>query len=185
MKNKLLCCKIVNTHGIRGEVKLIMYTDGPEFFDDIKKLYTKDDDILNIVSLRSKKGTLIADIREIDTIEKAQSMKNTELYANREDLPPLSEGRYYVVDILDLDVVTDEGRRLGRIKDVFNTGSNDVYTVVDQNNKEYFIPIIDEVLLNTDMEKGEVLVHLTKGLIDDENWCANPFPWYVWSSYGR
>ena len=167
--NRLLCGKIVNTHGVHGEVKLFIYADGPEFFEEQKRLYTKNGEILNILSMRPHKGSLIVKFLEIDTMEKAESIKNCELYLDREDAPPLPGGRYYIVDIIGLRVVTDDGRVLGKITDVITTGSNDVYTVLGEDKKEYLIPVIDEVVLKFDMEKGEVLIHPLKGLFDDEN----------------
>lgn len=169
MENRLLCGKIVNTHGVHGEVKLLIFADGPEFFEGLKKLYTKNGEILNILSMRPHKGSLIVKFLEIDTMEKAQSFKNCEIYIDRESAPPLPDGRYYIVDIIGLLAVTDEGRVLGRITDVITTGCNDVYTVTGEDKKEYFIPVIDEVVLKIDMEKGEVLIHPLKGLLDDEN----------------
>jgi 16S rRNA processing protein RimM len=167
--NRLLCAKVTRTHGVRGEVKLIMFADGPEFFDGLKRLYSKDGTAYDILSLHEHKGMLIASFEGIDTIEKAEKIKNTELYADRGDLKPLPDGRYYIADIIGLKVITDEGRFLGEIVDVLKTGSNDVYTVKAESGKEHLIPVTDEVVLDIDIEKGEVLVHLLKGLIDDED----------------
>ena len=83
----------------------------------------------------------------------------------REDAVPCEENENYVADLIGLPVVTDTGLTLGPLKDIFETGANDVY-VVDYNGKEILIPSIKQCILNVDLEKGEILVHLLEGLLD-------------------
>ena len=90
------------------------------------------------------------------------------LEAERNQLPPLPEGRYYICDLVGLAVKTDEGRLLGRLSDVLETGSNQVYEVTeDTTKKKYYLPVIDPVILSTDLEGGLLTVHLLEGLIDE------------------
>lgn len=163
----LLCGKVVNTHGLHGEVKVLPYTDSADFFKGIKKVFKKDGTPLTILSYRPQKGALLFRFREIDTVEKAETIRNQELFVSREDAPPLPDGRYYIVDILGLRVVCDDGRTLGKVTEVLQTGKNDVYVV--RGEKEYLIPVIDEVVLDTDIAAGQILIKPLKGLLDDED----------------
>lgn len=164
----LMCAKIVNTHGINGEVKALLYADSPSFFDKIKKLYTKTGSVLQIRSTRTQRGMLIFKFDGIDSVDEAEKLRDTELYVKREDAGELPEGRYYIADLLGLSVFTDEGRDLGKVADVFSTGANDVYTVKGRD-KEFLIPVIDDVILSTDIEGGKIIIKPLKGLLDDED----------------
>ncbi len=163
----LVCGKIVNTHGLRGEVKALCYADGPEFFDTVKTLHLSSGKALELCAWRVSKGAVLLKLRGIDTVEEAEKLVGSELSVRRADLPPLPEGRYYIADILGMNVITDEGRELGKVVDVFKTGSNDVYTV--RGDKEYLIPVIDEVILSTNVEGRLLTIKPLKGLLDDED----------------
>jgi len=163
----LVCGKIVNTHGLRGEVKALYYTDGPDFFENVKKLYLSTGKEYRLVSWRVSKGAVLLRLDTVDSVEKAEALVGKEISVSRSDLPPLPEGRYYIADILGMTVVTDEGRDLGRVVDVFKTGANDVYSV--RGDKEYLIPVIDEVVLSTSLEEKRITIKPLKGLLDDED----------------
>ncbi len=163
----LVCGKIVNTHGLRGEVKALHYTDGPSFFDTVKKVYLKNGTALELRSWRVSRGAVLLRLAGIDTVEKAQTLVGQEISVSREELPPLPEGRFYIADILGMEVLTVDGRNLGRVVDVFKTGSNDVYTV--RGDREYLIPVIDEVVLSTDLTARQITIKPLKGLLDDED----------------
>lgn len=163
----LHCGKIVNTHGIAGEIKMLYYADSPDFFSKIKTLYLKNGEQLHIKSIRQHKGALILRIEGTDSVEKAEKLKNSDVYIKREDAPPLPDGRYYIKDILGLCVYLDDGRMLGRVSEVFATGSNDVYDVVNDIGKHFYIPVIDEVVKNIDINGGRIDITPIEGLIDD------------------
>ena len=163
----LECGKIVNTHGLRGEVKALYYTNGPAFFDTVKKLHLSGGKSLTLSAWRQSKGAVLLKFKEITSVDEAEAVVGQTISVSRADLPPLPEGRYYIADILGMAVITDEGRALGKVVDVFKTGSNDVYTV--QGDKEYLIPVIDEVILSTDLAKREIIIKPLKGLLDDED----------------
>ncbi|MBQ7032115.1 MAG: 16S rRNA processing protein RimM [Clostridia bacterium] len=163
----LVCGKIVNTHGLRGEVRALYYTDGPDFFENVKKLYLSTGKEYRLVSWRVSKGAVLLRLDTVDSVEKAEALVGKEISVSRRDLPPLPEGRYYIADILGMTVVTDEGRDLGRVVDVFKTGANDVYSV--RGDKEYLIPVIDEVVLSTSLEEKRITIKPLKGLLDDED----------------
>ncbi len=167
--NLLEVGKIVNTHGLRGEVKVISWTDSPEVFEDIDYVYRKkknEYERLDIKNIKYQKGNLIIKFEQIKDIDEAQLYKNHVLYAEREMLGELPEGVYYIADLIGLDVVTDEGEEIGVINDVLNTGSNDIYEVKREGKKNLLLPVIDEVVLDIDIESGKVTVHMIDGLED-------------------
>ncbi len=169
MKNKTLQVgQIVNTHGLRGEVKVVPWTDYPEVFEDFDHVYTdikKQKMTLEISNIKYQKANLIVKFKGIDHIDEAEKLKNQELYVDREQLGEPEEG-YYICDLLGCIVKTDEGEVLGELVDVFPTGSNDVYTVRREDGKQILLPVIDEVVLSVDIENDEILVHLMEGLVD-------------------
>ncbi len=87
------------------------------------------------------------------------------MLVDREKEEPLEEGVYYIVDLLGLEVYTDEGQLLGRVDDIFNTGSNDIYVVKNELGKQILLPGIPDVLKNVNLEEGKITVHLIKGLM--------------------
>ena len=161
--------KIVNTHGLRGEVKVVSWTDYPEVFEDIEYVYVKkgaEYERLDVGNIKYQKGNLIIKFPQIKDIDEAQRYKNQVLYAERDVLGELPDGVYYIADIIGLEVVTEDGRSIGTIADVFNTGSNDIYDVRREGKKNMLIPVIDDVVLNVDLESGKVTVRLIDGLED-------------------
>ncbi len=161
--------KIVNTHGLRGEVKAVPWTDYPEVFEDIEYVYVKrgeEEKELKINNVRYQKSNLILKIDGIDDIDEAQKYKNLIMYAPREMLGPLPEGVHYIADLIGLEVVTDDGRSVGTIEDVFNTGSNDIYDIKREGKKNMLLPVIDEVVLDVDTDAKKVTVHMIDGLED-------------------
>lgn len=169
MKNKTLQVgRISNTHGLRGEVKVVSWTDYPEVFEDFKHVYLdikKEKKTLEITNIKYQKSNLIIKFKGIDSIDEAEKIKNTILYVDREQIGEPEEG-YYICDLIGCMVQSDDGRQLGRVCDVFSTGSNDVYVIKSDEGKEILIPVIDEVVLSVDIEKEKILVHLIEGLVE-------------------
>lgn len=163
----LLCAKIVNTHGVMGEMKAICLADSPAFFKKIKTLYI-DNKPYTLKGLKEHKGNLLLRLLEIDSMDKAELLKGKDVYVKREDAPPLPKGRHYIVDLIGLSVMKEDGE-IGKITDVFQTGSNDVYEVKSENGKKYYIPVIDDVVKEIDVEGGCVKIVPLKGLLDDED----------------
>lgn len=171
MEKKLLeIGKIVNTHGLRGEVKIVPWTDTPDVFEDLTVIYIKNKSEykpLNIESVRYQKNNLIVKFKEYSDINDILPYKNAVLYAERDDLGELPEGVYYIVDLIGLEVFTESGEKIGIIADVFNTGASDIYDVKRDGKKNLLLPVIDEVVKNVDIEGGKVIVNVMEGL-DDE-----------------
>lgn len=169
MKGKLHAAKIVSTHGIRGEVKAYCYTDSPLFFENVKNIITEPDGAeFTLVGARAHKGGALLKLSGIDSIEKAQALVGKDIFVSREE-NVLPEGQYYIVDIVGCTVVSDEGETLGCVKDVFQTGSNDVFEVTCPNGKMAYIPNIHDIVKNIDIDEKMITIHVIEGLIDDEN----------------
>lgn len=167
MKDDLLeIGKIVNTHGIRGEVKIQPWCDEPELFDELEYLFI-DGEKYNIVRNRFHKTCQIVQLENVNSIDDAERFKNKIVYINRDALE-LPEGRYYIADIEGLTVKEQNGRILGVVDEIIKTGSNDVYSLKDTfNKKPVLIPVIEGVVLETNIDGGYIVVKLPKGLIDD------------------
>ncbi len=159
--------EIVNTHGLRGEVKIVPWLDTPEDFEQLKTVYA---DIGNqkvtytVSSVKYQKANIIVKFREVADIDAAEKLKKVVLYVDRDQLGEPEEG-YYICDLLGITVVTDTDETLGKIVDVFSTGSNDVYTVKRPDGSEVLLPVIDDCILSVDIDEEICRVHLMEGLL--------------------
>lgn len=158
--------KIINTHGLRGEVKVIPWTDTPDVFEDLETLYLKNNDVLTISLVKYQKNNLIVKFKELGDINEAETLKNQVLYAERSALGELPEGVYYIADLIGLSVRKETGEEVGKIKDVLQTGANDIYVVAREGAKDLLVPVIPNVVLSVDIDGGEVTVSLPDGLED-------------------
>lgn len=156
MSKKYEIGKIVNTFGIKGEIKIYPYVD---YIMDLKYFYI-DDNKMEIEKCRTQKNLVIVKIKGIDDINVVEKLKGKIASVYEEDLPSLPEGTYYIKDLIGLDVITDDGRELGKLDDVIQTGANDVYNV-----NGILLPVIDEVVKKIDLENHKIVVHLIDGLI--------------------
>lgn len=162
--------KIVNTHGLRGEVKVVPWTDTPELFEQIDFVFVcrrGQREKLTLQNIKYQKQNLIVKFQEIQDIDQAQLYKNMVLSAPREMLGELPEGVYYITDLIGLSVMDEAGNKIGVLSDVFQTGSNDVYTVKREGKKDLLLPVIEDVVLQVDLERGTVMVRVMEGL-DEE-----------------
>ena len=157
--------QIVNTFGIKGMVKVKPFSDDIRRFDKLKNVYIKKNSIEKkyiIEEVKYHKQMVLIKFKGIDKIEEAELLKNSYILINREDEEPLEEGVYYIVDLLGLDVYTDENILLGNLEDIYNTGSNDIYVVKDENGKQILLPGIPDVIKEVDIENKKIIVHLLK-----------------------
>ena len=161
--------KIINTHGLRGDVKIVTWTDYPEDFEEIDRVYIRrktGDEVLNITNVKYQKNNIIVKFKEIADINEAEKYKNLVVYADRDDLPELEEGAHYIADLIGLTVVDEADEIIGELVDVFNTGANDIYDVKRSGKKNLLLPVIDEVVKNIDLENKKITVHVMEGLED-------------------
>ena len=169
MEDLLRVGVIANTHGIRGEVKVFPTTDEKERFKDLKKVILdmgKEQKVLEIQSVRFFKNLVILKFKGIDNINDIEMYKGKDLLVTREDAVPLEEGEYFIADLLDLDVYSDEDEKIGVLYDGMQTGANDVYVVKTEEGKEILLPAIDECILDIDLEESRMTVHIMEGLLD-------------------
>ncbi|MDU6854106.1 MAG: ribosome maturation factor RimM [Zhenhengia sp.] len=159
--------KIVNTHGVKGEVRVLPSTDDVKRFGKLKEVKVENRTMTTyeIETVRYHKNFVLLKFKGIDTMNEAELLKNSLLKIDRKDALPLKKDEYYQCDLYGLRVVTDIGRDLGKLTDILMTGSNDVY-VVRNEEKEILIPAIKQCILKVDLEAGEMLVHLLEGLED-------------------
>lgn len=165
-KQYLEAGKIVTTHGIRGEVKIMPYTDVPELLCEFDRLFIgKEHKEINIERSRVFKNTVIAKLEGIDTPEAAEKLRNKILYMHRDDLE-LDDDTYFIQDLIGMEVRdADSGQVYGRLDDVMQTGANDVY-VIKGEDKEYLVPAIADVIVSTDLENDVMTIRPLEGLFD-------------------
>ena len=164
-KEYLEAGKIVTTHGVRGEVKIMPYTDTPELLCEFDRLFIgKDKAELYIERARVAKNMVIAKIEGVDTVEAAEKYRNKVLFMHRDDLE-LDEGTYFIQDLIDMEVKdADSGFVYGKITDVLQNGANDVYVI--KGDREYLVPAIPDVVISTDIDSNIMLIRPLEGLFD-------------------
>ena len=160
--------QIVNTSGLKGILKIKPFTDDIKKFSNLKTIYIKTKSGLTefkIEQVRYVKNMVMLKLAGIDTVEEAEKYRNLYIKILRDQEEELEEGSYYVVDILGCKVNTDANQELGKIVDVFQTGSNDVYVVKDEQGKQILLPAIKQVIKNVDIKNNIITVHLLEGLV--------------------
>lgn len=160
--------QIVNTFGIKGQLKVKPFTDDMERFEELKTVYIcKKNEMkkVEIEDVKYNKQCVLLKVKGIEDLTQAEKYKGLFLKIDRKDAKKLPKDTYFIADILGLEVYTDEGELLGKVDDIFPTGANDVYVVKDELGKQILLPSIPEVLKEIDLEKGKVIVHLIEGLI--------------------
>ncbi|WAM34726.1 ribosome maturation factor RimM [Caldicellulosiruptor morganii] len=161
--------KIVNTFGLKGEVKVIPLTDSPERFSELEYVLLEDNlsQRLTIERYRVKDNIVIMKFKEISSIDDAQKLKNRFLVIERERAKKLPEDTYFICDIIGLEVCDLDGRKLGRIKDVLQTGSNDVYICQSYiGKKDLLIPALKDIVKEVNIEQGYMKIKVIEGLLD-------------------
>lgn len=163
MQDKFEVGKIVNTFGIKGEVKVALYTEDISNFKKNNKVYVGNKEML-VENARLQKNMLILKLKDVNTMNEAEELRNNIISVKRtkKELP---KGTYYIADLIGLEVYTDEGILLGKVTDIYNTGANDIYTVKTLENKEILLPAIKDVIKQVDVQNEKIIVHILKGLL--------------------
>ena len=152
--------RIVNTHGIAGEVKIEVWLDSPEFMKKFKRVYLGERE-LRVESGRVHKGFLIAKLEGVDDINAAMPLKGKTLHIKREDAR-LPKGAFFIQDIIGAQVVDENGAEVGRLDEVMETPAGNVYVV--KGEQEHLIPAVPEFVMSTDADAGVITVHLIEGM---------------------
>lgn len=169
MDNLLRVGVISSTHGVRGEVKVFPTTDDNKRFKKLKEVIVdtgKEHLTLEIESVRFFKQMVILKFKGINNINDIEKYKGKDLLITRENAVPLAENEYFIYDIIDAEVILEDGTLIGTLVEVLTTGANDVYVVKDTQGKEILLPVIDECVKEIDTEEKKVTVHLMPGLLD-------------------
>ena len=160
MKEFLDCGQIVNTHGIHGAVRIVPWADSPDFLCGFSTLYV-DGGAKKVLSSRVHKGSVIAKLDGVDTVEGAMALKGKTVQIRRTDAK-LPEGAFFLADIIGLDVVDEDGQKIGVLKEVLSPSIQQVYVV--QGEREILIPAVPEFILETNIAGGYVKVRLIEGM---------------------
>ncbi|AZV56286.1 ribosome maturation factor RimM [Clostridium sp. AWRP] len=159
MKDFITVGQIINTHGIKGELKVYPLTDDIGRFKELKSVYI-DGTQKNIIECKLQSKKVILKIEGIDSIEEAMAYKQKYIEIPRNDAVKLEEGRYFITDIIGCSVVDEDGTFYGKVGDVIHTHNNDVYWIKGEN--ELLIPAIENVVVNIDIEKEEIVIKPVK-----------------------
>lgn len=155
MKKFLRVGQIINTHGIKGEVKILPLTDDISRFENLESIYINGKEI-NINGVKYLKDKVILKLENIDSIEKAEKFKQCYLEIDRENALELPEDTYYITDLLDCNVIDTNNFEYGKVKEVIQTPSNDVYWV--KGTKEILIPVLKEIVFTIDIENKLITI---------------------------
>ena len=167
MEDLLQVGVITTTHGIRGEVKVYPTTDDAHRFDYLESVLLdtgKDLWDMEIQRVKYFKQFVILKFRDVDNINDIEPYKGKSLYVTRDFAVPLEENEYYIADLIDMDVFLEDGSLFGTLKDVMETGANDVYVIHTTDKKEVLVPAIKDCVKEVDVEQNKMIIHLLKGL---------------------
>ena len=159
--------QIVNTSGLKGVIKVKPFTDDITKFNTLKTIYIeikKELKSFEIEKVYFNKNMVFLKLKGIDTVEQAENYRNYYLKIERKE-DKLEENSYYIVDIEGCEVYTEEQIYLGKISEVFSTGSNDVYVVIAEDGKQILLPAIKDVIKQVDIKNKKIIVHLLEGLL--------------------
>ena len=161
--------QIVSTNGLKGFVNVNPFTDEPEKFQQYETIWIetkKERKEFHIEKVRYHKNQVVIKLKEINSIEEAQTLRNAYIKINRNDLAELEEDCYYIVDLIGLTVFDENHKIVGKIVDVFQTRSNDVYVIKTEKGKEILLPAIADVIQVVDIKQKKMIVHMLDGLLD-------------------
>ncbi|TCT26795.1 16S rRNA processing protein RimM [Melghiribacillus thermohalophilus] len=163
--------KVVNTHGIKGEVKVVPITDFEERFTPGSKVYWVSEDERQIIHLeidgwRKHKHFHLLHFKEYPSINDVEQLKGGMLKITEDQLTPLEEGEYYYHQIIGLNVMTQSGEEVGTIKEILSPGANDVWVVQRKGKKDALIPYIDDVVKKVSLQEKKVIIEPMEGLLD-------------------
>lgn len=168
MVSELQVGVITQTHGIRGEVKVFPTTDDVNRFKKLKEVTLTNEKerlTMTIESVKFFKQYVILKFDGYDSINDIEKYKGAKLLVSREKAVKLQKDEYFIADLIGLRVVTEEGEDFGVLKDVLETGANDVYIVEMADGKEVLLPAIKDCIRGIDMEKQVITVHIMDGLL--------------------
>ena len=160
MQDQIVIGKIVAPHGVRGDIRILPQTETPELFLELDYLLLENGQKLNLTRARFQKNLVLVSTQEIQTMDEAEKLRGKNVLIKKEDLPKLPEGRFYVSDLIGFLCVDSGGNKIGEFKDTLQTGSTDVFVIINDEGKEILVPAIAENILQIDTENKKIIVHL-------------------------
>ena len=160
--------QIVNHFGIKGMLKVKPFTNDISQFKTLGTLLVEKNGKLiemQIEEVKFSKNQILLKLKGIETIEEAEKYRNCYLKIAREKAKKLPKNTYFIADLIGLEVYTDEDKLLGKVDDIYNTGSSDIYVVKDEKGKQILLPAIKDVIKKVDIENQKIIVHIIDGLI--------------------
>jgi 16S rRNA processing protein RimM len=167
-KDRFTVGKIVNTHGLKGELKVQYYTETLEDFEEFEYLLIEGegDEKFVVDNVRSVKNTVLIQFEKFNDINQVERLKNREVYYLRKDYDSLEDGLYYIVDLIGLDVVDRTRGKVGTLSDVLKNTAQDIYVIKKTDGTgEFYMPAVEAFLDRIDIEEGKIYVNLIEGLI--------------------
>lgn len=162
--------KIVTTHGVKGELRIFPYSSSFHNFNIIDRIFIENDKSTQpqefiVEQKRIHKKSILVKLRDIETPEIAGALVGRSVFLNREDLAQTDEDEYYWFELLGLDVVSSDGKLIGKVEHLMETPASDILIVTSGNN-EFLVPVNDKFILNIDIEKSEITINPVEGLIE-------------------
>ena len=159
---------ISSTHGVRGEVKVYPTTDDVKRFKKLKEVILdtgREQKLLEIETVKFFKQFVILKFKGIDSINDIEKYKGKSLLIDREHAVKLKKDEYFIADMIGMRVVTEDGQAFGTLKEVIETGANDVYIIDTKEHGEVLVPAIKQCILDVDIENSTMCIHLLEGLV--------------------
>lgn len=160
--------QIVNTFGIKGFVKIVPFTDDLERFEELESVFVvKQKQLIEmqIEEVKYHKNLVLVKFKGIGDINMAEKYKGCYIKIKRENARKLPKDTYFIADLIGIDVYDENGNLLGKVDDIFNNKSHDVYVIKDDLGKQILLPSTKEVIKDVDVENNKIVVHLIDGLV--------------------
>lgn len=170
MEDRFQVGVITSSHGVKGEVKVFPTTDDPRRFKRLKEVILdtgKENITLEIEGVKFFKQFVILKFKGLETPEEVAKYRQKSLYVTRENAVRLGKDEYFIADLIGLKVFDEEDEEIGVLREVLETGANDVYVIDLKDGRELLLPAIKECVLNVDVEAGKIQIHILDGLLDE------------------
>lgn len=170
MEDRFQVGVITSTHGVKGEVKVFPTTDDPRRFKRLKEVILdtgKEELTLEVEGVKFFKQFVILKFKGFETPEEMAKYRQKSLYVTRENAVRLGRDEYFIADLMGLQIFDEEDRKIGVLREVLETGANDVYIIDLDDGRELLLPAIKECVLSVDVEAGKMQIHILDGLLDE------------------
>ena len=167
MNDYLEIGQIVNTHGLKGYIKVVPFTDDINRFEELKKIYIKYNNELikfEIEKVKYLKKLVTLKLYGINHINEAEKYKNCYIFIKREDAKKLDDDTYFIADLIGLEVYDESNNLIGKLNDIYNTGSNDIYVVKSDDGKQILFPALKNVIKQIDIKNEKIIVDANGGI---------------------